>query len=74
MVKYSMKRIIILLFMLVFPALAYAQIEIESQRPEIRFDAETYDLGEVKQEVVTHSFEFSNTGSSELVIEKLVPA
>lgn len=74
MVKYSMKRIIILLLMLVFPALAYAQIEIESQQPEIKFDAETYNLGEVKQEVVTHSFEFSNTGSSELVIEKLVPA
>lgn len=74
MVKYSMKRMIILLFILVFPALAYAQLGNESQRPEIRFDAETYDLGEVKQEIVTHSFEFSNTGSSELAIEKLVPA
>lgn len=69
-----MKQIIILFFVLILSVLAYAQIEIESQRPEIRFDAETYDLGEVKQEVVAHSFEFSNTGSSELVIEKLVPA
>lgn len=69
-----MKQIIILFFVLILSVLAYAQTGIESQRPEIRFDAETYDMGEVKQEVVTHSFEFSNTGSSELVIEKLVPA
>lgn len=69
-----MRRIIILLVALFFAAVAYAQLGNESQQPEIKFDAETYDLGEVKQEVVTHSFEFSNTGSSELVIEKLVPA
>ncbi len=69
-----MKQIIILFFVLILSVLAYAQTGIESQQPEIKFDAETYDLGEVKQEVVTHSFEFSNTGSSELVIEKLVPA
>jgi len=69
-----MRRIIILLVALFSAAVAYAQLGNESQQPEIKFDAETYDLGEVKQEVVTHFFEFSNTGSSELVIEKLVPA
>ena len=62
-----MKKIIATFFMLLIPVLAYAQ-------PEIRFDAEMHDLGEVKNEIVSHSFEFKNTGSSELIIEKLVPS
>ncbi len=62
-----MKRISYLFFLFIFPALAYAQ-------PEIKFDAETYDMGEVTKEIAMHSFEFKNTGSSELVIEKLVPS
>lgn len=62
-----MKRTIILFLIFFFPALAYAQ-------PEIKFDVETYDLGEVTQEVVMHSFDFTNAGTSELVIEKLVPS
>lgn len=53
--------------MLMVPALSYAQ-------PEIKFDAESYDFGIVTQEMAMHSFEFRNTGTSELIIEKLVPS
>ncbi|KAF0146466.1 MAG: hypothetical protein FD156_134 [Nitrospirae bacterium] len=53
--------------MLMAPALSYAQ-------PEIKFDAESHDLGIVTQEIAMRSFEFRNTGTSELVIEKLVPS
>ncbi len=63
----NMKKIVILLILLMVPALSYAQ-------PEIKFDAESYDLGIVTQEITMHSFEFRNTGTSELIIEKLVPS
>ena len=62
-----MKQGIILLIILMVPALSYAQ-------PEIKFDAESYDLGIVTQEMAMHSFKFRNTGTSELIIEKLVPS
>ena len=63
----NMKQGIILLIILMVPALSYAQ-------PEIKFDTESYDLGIVTQEITMHSFEFRNTGTSELIIEKLVPS
>lgn len=69
-----MRRIIILFVALFSSAIAYAQPGNESQRPEIKFDAENYDLGIVTQEMAMHSFEFRNTGTSELIIEKLVPS
>lgn len=62
-----MRRIIILVVALFSPIAAYAQAEI-------KFDAETYDMGIVTQEIAMHSFEFSNTGTAELIIEKLVPS
>ncbi|TAL26738.1 MAG: DUF1573 domain-containing protein [Nitrospirae bacterium] len=62
-----MMRAIILLATLFSSATAYAQAEI-------KFDAETYDMGIMTQEIAMHSFEFSNTGASELIIEKLVPS
>ena len=69
-----MKQGIILLIILMVPALSYAQPGSESQLPEIKFDAESYDFGIVTQEMAMHSFEFRNTGTSELIIEKLVPS
>ena len=62
-----MIRIIIILAALFSSTVAYAQ-------PEIKFDAESYDMGIMTQEIAMHSFEFSNTGSAELIIEKLVPS
>jgi len=55
---------IVLLAIFIFPVLVYAQ-------PEIKFDTETYDMGEVTKEIAMHSFGFKNAGSAELVIEKL---
>lgn len=69
-----MKRMIVLFFMLIFSVLAYAQTGNESQQPEIKFDAVTYDMGVVTQEIAMHSFEFKNAGTSDLIIEKLVPS
>ncbi len=53
------------MFLLCMPALAYAD-------PSIEFVNETYDFGHVTQgERVEHTFEFSNTGTEELVIERI---
>ncbi len=60
----SMRKLIIIL-VLIFPVLAYAQ-------PSIVFDAETYDFGVVKgSEPLKHTFEVRNNGTEELVINKL---
>jgi hypothetical protein len=63
-----MKKIFLLVFLLLFPVISYAQ-------PSIQFEEESYDFGEVEAgEAVEHIFEFTNTGNEELVIEKLVPS
>ncbi len=61
-----MKRITAsLLFILIVPALAYAQ-------PSILFQAVNYDFGMVNQgDKIEHLFEFVNDGDAELVIEKV---
>lgn len=59
-----MKITIILLFFCM-PALAYAN-------PSIDFASEFYDFGHVTQgEQVEYIFEFTNTGTEELVIERI---
>jgi hypothetical protein len=61
-----MKRIAMsLLFLLIVPALAYAQ-------PSILFHDVAYDFGTVSQgDKIEHLFEFVNDGDAELVIEKV---
>ena len=63
-----MRKIFILAFLFLFPAISYSQ-------PSIVFDTENYDFGTVAQsDTIEHSFDFTNTGNEELVIEKLVPS
>lgn len=59
-----MKRIA-LFIVLLLPAAAYAA-------PAITFETDTHDFGKVREgEKLEFSFAFENTGSSELIIEKL---
>ncbi len=63
-----MRKIIFLIFLLLFPVLTYAQ-------PSISFDSESYDFGTVSQgQPIEHIFEVSNTGDAEVIIQKLVPS
>jgi len=62
-----MRQIIILIFLLLFPAIAFSQ-------PSMSFNAETYDFGTITQtDKIEHTFDFKNTGTEELVIERLQP-
>jgi len=55
----------IVVLMLCLPSLAYGD-------PAIEFVNETHDFGHVLQgEELEYTFEFSNTGTEELVIEKI---
>jgi hypothetical protein len=59
-----MKRIV-LLIVLLLPAAAYAA-------PSITFETDTHDFGKVREgDKIEFSFAFENTGTGELVIEKL---
>jgi len=59
-----MRRIFLIALLLV-PALAYAA-------PSIKFAEGSHDFGKVKEgEKVEHTFEFSNSGTEELRIEKV---
>jgi len=63
-----MRKIFILAFLFIFPAISYSQ-------PSITFDTENYDFGIAAQsDTIEHSFDFTNSGNEELVIEKLVPS
>lgn len=56
---------LLLILLVVFPAAAWAD-------PAIDFQTEKHDFGSVKQgDQLEHTFEFSNTGSTELVITKV---
>jgi hypothetical protein len=62
-----MRKIFFLIFLLVFPLISYAQ-------PAISFDSQSYDFGEVSQgKSVEHTFQVSNEGDTELIIQKIVP-
>ncbi len=63
-----MRKIVLLAFLLLFPAISHAQ-------PSIAFDAETHDFGTVTAgETIEHVFQVRNAGDKELIIEKLVPS
>jgi hypothetical protein len=63
-----MRKIMLLVFLLLFPAISYAQ-------PSVAFDAETYDFGLVTAgETIEHVFQVRNAGDKELIIEKLIPS
>jgi len=63
-----MRNVLLIIFVLLFPAISYSQ-------PSIEFDAETKDFGRVTAgERIEHVFEIRNTGDEELSIEKLVPS
>jgi hypothetical protein len=61
-----MKRIVFLMtFILLLPVLSYAQ-------PAVTFDSEEHDFGTVAPVgTIEHSFEFTNTGDQDLLIQKL---
>jgi hypothetical protein len=59
----KMAVIILLLF---FPALAFAG-------PLIRFESETHYFGHADGEWAEYSFDFTNAGSEELVIQRISP-
>jgi len=62
-----MKRFLIVLLIL-FPSLVYAD-------PSIKFESELHDFGIVKQgELLEFAFEFTNTGTEDLLITRLVPS
>jgi len=63
-----MKKIFLLVFLFIFPAISYCQ-------PSIVFDTESYDFGTVnKGNPIEHNFNFTNNGDENLTIEKLVPS
>lgn len=63
-----MKKVVLLAILLLIPVFSYAQ-------PSIVFDSENYDFGTVgRGDSIEHTFEFTNSGNEELVIEKLVPS
>ncbi len=63
-----MRKIFLLAFLFIFPAISYSQ-------PSITFDTENYDFGTIApSDAIEHSFDFTNTGDEDLVIEKLVPS
>jgi hypothetical protein len=62
-----MKKILMLVFLLLFPAISFSQSSIV-------FNAETHDFGTITQtEKIEHTFVFKNNGNEELVIQRLQP-
>ena len=60
-------RIIILctIFFVFIPAVSFAQ-------PVIEFSSESYNAGTIKQgDIIEHTFEFTNKGDEDLLIEKV---
>ena len=56
---------IILIFVMVLPTAAFAQ-------PQITFDTEVYDFGIVSgDKPLQHTFEVTNSGTEDLIIQKL---
>jgi hypothetical protein len=61
-----MKKTVIIL-LLCFPALAYAN-------PVITFESETHNFGHVVHgELLEYSFDFTNAGTEDLVIQRISP-
>lgn len=72
-----MKRTVLLSFLLTFFAfVAFAQdtetAESNEPKPQIKFDAEEFDFGDIKQgDIVTHVFKFTNNGEYPLVLQNV---
>jgi len=63
-----MKKLFVMVFLLFFPALSFAQ-------PAITFDKEQQDFGTVsKSDSLHYTFEFTNSGSEDLTISKITPS
>lgn len=55
----------VLILLLLFPALAHAN-------PVIKFESETHNFGQVVHgELLEHTFDLTNEGTEDLIIEKL---
>ena len=58
-------NVIVVTLILCLPSLAYGG-------PSIKFERETHDFGHVVQgELMEYTFEFTNSGTEELVIKKI---
>lgn len=63
-----MRKTFLLMFLLIFPAVSFAQ-------PSIMFNTESYDFGTITQgDKIEHAFDFKNNGKEDLVIERLAPS
>ena len=65
-----MKKIsIVFLFSFLLSGLLFAQ-----KKPEVKFDKDVYDYGSIKEEVevALSEFEFTNTGNSPVVIQRVI--
>lgn len=69
MVYYKkMVRIFLFIVISLFPSVVSAQ-------PAITFAQQSHDFGTIAPaDSIAHDFEFSNSGTEDLVIEKLVPS
>jgi hypothetical protein len=60
-----MKKIFLILFLLIFPSIAFAQ-------PSIEFKTDSYDFGTVPPgDNIEHTFDFKNSGNEDLEIKRL---
>ena len=60
-----MKKIFLLLFLLIFPTIAFSQ-------PSIEFKTDSYDFGTVPPgDKIEHTFDFKNSGNEDLEIKRL---
>ncbi len=67
MIKSIMKKIVIIL-LLCFPALAFAN-------PMITFERESHNFGHVAHgDSQEYTFEFTNAGTDDLVIQRIDPS
>lgn len=63
----NMRRLFLILVLIV-PSLAFAQ-------PAIKFEAESHDFGGVREGTrLEHVFEFTNEGTEDLLVDRLVPS
>jgi hypothetical protein len=63
-----MKKLLVLVFLVCFPAISFAQ-------PAITFDKEQQDFGTIsKSDSLGYAFEFTNTGTEDLIITKVAPS
>lgn len=66
-----MRKIVFYLILILFLFLP----SVSSAQPVIDFASESYDAGIVSQgDIIEHTFEFTNEGDEELIIEKVTPS